>query len=66
MTAQGVSSSMDMTSKYNLPAAIIYREKLKTISQVYYVYYIRHCETMTDPYLILNTLFHRFVTEFPF
>jgi hypothetical protein len=33
MTSQGVSSSMDLTSKYNLPAAIIYREKLKTISQ---------------------------------
>eukprot|EP00029_Vermamoeba_vermiformis_P004909 TRINITY_DN1564_c0_g1_i1.p1 TRINITY_DN1564_c0_g1~~TRINITY_DN1564_c0_g1_i1.p1 ORF type:complete len:572 (-),score=139.63 TRINITY_DN1564_c0_g1_i1:16-1710(-) len=33
MTSQGVSSSMDLTSKYNLPAAVIYREKLKTICQ---------------------------------
>jgi len=34
MASQGVSSSMDLTTKYSMPAAIIYREKLKTISQV--------------------------------
>jgi hypothetical protein len=34
MASQGVSESMDLSSKYNLPAAVIYRDKLKTISQV--------------------------------